>query len=117
MRTVGRYELLYEIGRGGMAIVYLARQIELDRLVALKELSAFHADDPVGPGSEAPAGTVGPLAILTRTPRSAPKCVEATARLWSRVRVRPSRKRIDRRPANTIPREGDRTVGIRRHVA
>ena len=46
MRTVGRYELLHEIGRGGMATVYLARQIELERLVALKELGAFHADDP-----------------------------------------------------------------------
>jgi len=46
MRTVGHYELLDEIGRGGMAIVYLAREIKLDRLVALKELNAFHADDP-----------------------------------------------------------------------
>jgi serine/threonine protein kinase len=45
-RTVGRYELDREIGRGGMAIVYLARQRDLDRLVALKELSTFHASSP-----------------------------------------------------------------------
>ena len=30
-RTVGRYEIVREIGRGGMAIVYLARQTDLDR--------------------------------------------------------------------------------------
>jgi len=46
MRTVGRYELLEEIGRGGAATVHLARQLDLDRLVALKELRAFSTADP-----------------------------------------------------------------------
>src|SRR3954471_11011384 len=38
---VGRYEVLGELGRGGMATVHLARQLDLDRLVALKRLDGL----------------------------------------------------------------------------
>jgi len=44
-RAVGRYDILHQIGQGAMATVYLARQPDLDRHVALKELDRFGAGE------------------------------------------------------------------------
>jgi serine/threonine-protein kinase len=45
IEKLGRYEIIKEIGQGGFAIVYRARDTQLDRLVALKELRPMLTHD------------------------------------------------------------------------
>src|SRR4029079_3496961 len=42
----GRYEIQQRIGEGGMGVVYRARQISIDRIIAIKMLNAQMAQDP-----------------------------------------------------------------------
>jgi serine/threonine protein kinase len=45
-RAIGQYKIIRELGRGGMATVYLAKQINMNRQVAIKVLPREFLHDP-----------------------------------------------------------------------
>ncbi|MFN7210643.1 MAG: serine/threonine-protein kinase, partial [Aggregatilineales bacterium] len=45
-QTLGKYQILERLGRGGMATVYRAYQLGMDRIVAVKVLHPQYTDDP-----------------------------------------------------------------------
>jgi serine/threonine protein kinase len=46
-KQIGPYQIIREVGRGGMGVVHLARDTRLDREVAIKELPEHFAQDPL----------------------------------------------------------------------
>ena len=47
-QVFGRYELIQELGRGGMGVVWKARDVDLDRFVAIKLILPNHVESEVG---------------------------------------------------------------------
>jgi serine/threonine protein kinase len=45
-KHIGKYEIIEEIGSGGFAVVYKARDPDLDQIVVLKVLRGAHAERP-----------------------------------------------------------------------
>jgi serine/threonine protein kinase len=45
-QTLGKYQILERLGRGGMATVYRAYQPGMDRIVAVKVMHPQYTDDP-----------------------------------------------------------------------
>src|SRR5688572_21466953 len=45
-KTIGSYLVMEELGSGGMAVVYKARHLTLDRIVAIKEIQRNFCQDP-----------------------------------------------------------------------
>ena len=76
-----RYVLERELGRGGMATVYLARDLRHDRLVALKVLhpELAHA---LGPRALPPRDPSSPPACSIRTSCRCIDSGETAGRLW-----------------------------------
>ena len=44
--TLGRYRIIAQLGRGGMATVFRCHDPNLDRMIAVKVLPSYHQEDP-----------------------------------------------------------------------
>ena len=69
--VAGRYSLERELGRGGMGVVYLAREVRLDRPVAIKLLPPELAAQPALRDRFLPGRRLPPDELIEEVPRVA----------------------------------------------
>ena len=95
MQTIGRYQLLEKLGQGGMGIVYRAHDTLLERIVAVKVISA-PIDTERGPARAVLPRGRGPQ-VSCRTRTSSRSTTSASTRASRTSRWSTSRGRICRR--------------------
>ena len=81
-RTFRSYEIIRELGHGGMAVVYLGRQITMDRLVAIKVIATLYSTEDDFRAASIRKRTPSPA---WSTPTSCPSSTTArrtSARSW-----------------------------------
>jgi len=106
LTRVAEYELIKEIGRGGMGVVFKARHTRLNRIVALYEVSNYNQQpflsmEFIGGTSLAERLALGPL-----SGRRAAEYLESTARAVHYAHTRGIIHR-DLKPANVLLDEND----------